>query len=57
MIECPVCNGLGEIYYNADGERISEEEYAKLPADERDVDTCAECDGSGSVEFEYDEYE
>lgn len=31
MITCPACNGTGEIYYNENGDRISEEEYALLP--------------------------
>lgn len=34
MITSPACNGTGEIYYNENGDRISEEEYALLPADE-----------------------
>ena len=45
MITCPACNGTGEIYYNENGDRISEEEYALLPADAREVESCEECYG------------
>lgn len=36
-VTCPACKGTGEIYYNSDGERITKEEYDKLPADQRNV--------------------
>ena len=41
-VTCPACKGTGEIYYNSDGERITKEEYDKLPADQRECDSCAE---------------
>lgn len=52
MVTCPACKGTGEIYYNSDGERITEEEYSKLPADQRECNSCAECDGCGEVEYD-----
>jgi hypothetical protein len=50
MITCPACNGTGEIYYNENGDRIS---YALLPADAREVESCEECYGAGSIEDIY----
>lgn len=54
MITCPACNGTGEIYYNENGDRISEEAYAILPAEAREIESCGECDGMGSIEDIYE---
>lgn len=54
MVTCPACSGTGKIYYNADGDRISEDEYDQLPKDQREFDICAECDGLGEVEYDYE---
>lgn len=55
---CPACNGTGETYYNENGDRISEEEYKALPTDQRDTDTCEECDGLGYIKdiYGHDDY-
>lgn len=50
MITCPACGGTGEIYYDDNGDRITEEEYNMLPADQRESESCCECDGSGVIE-------
>ncbi len=56
MITCPACTGSGKIYYNGDGEQISEEEYMLLSADDKDAERCDECNGTGYVEDIYEPY-
>lgn len=53
MTTCPACGGAGEIYYNEDGDQITKEQYNALPKGRRDTDRCAECDGTGEIEYEY----
>lgn len=52
MTICPACKGAGEIYYNEDGDQITKAQYDALPKDQRDADKCAECDGTGAIEYE-----
>lgn len=54
MICCPECNGVGSIFYDIDGERITREQFDKLPESERDKERCPECDGEGEIEYEYE---
>lgn len=54
MITCPVCNGTGKIYYNENGDRITEEKYSMLPDDAKESERCCECDGTGSIEDIYE---
>lgn len=50
---CPECGGSGETYWDDwNGERVSEEEWLRLPEDRRGTDVCEECGGSGEVEVE-----
>lgn len=53
-ITCPACGGTGEVYYNDNGDRITEEEYSRLTTDQRECESCGECDGSGVVEDDYE---
>lgn len=52
MITCPACKGNGFVYYNEDGERISLEQFVKLPRSKCESEQCAECNGSGEVEYD-----
>lgn len=52
LTTCPACGGTGEIYYDDNGDRITEEEYVQLPADRRECESCVECDGTGGIEVE-----
>nr|DAO68735.1 MAG TPA: DnaJ-like protein [Caudoviricetes sp.] len=54
MIRCPECNGVGSIFYDIDGERITQEQFDKLSESERDKERCPECDGEGEIEYEYE---
>jgi len=42
-IYCSECGGVGELYYNEDGIRITISEYIKLPQDERVCEPCEFC--------------
>lgn len=48
-IECPVCDGEGRIYCDENGNQIPYEIYIELPIDERMVESCDNCGGSGEI--------
>lgn len=53
-VECAECGGSGKIYFDEEGERITQKEYNDLPKDRRECASCGECGGEGTVEYEYE---
>lgn len=53
--ECPECEGTGTIYFDEDGNTLTQIEF--MQRDDSDCEDCEMCNGSGEIEEEPIDYE
>lgn len=46
---CPCCDGEGVVYCDENGNQVPWEVWQKLPVDERMMEECENCGGSGEI--------